>query len=124
MLSGSKEKPMSPHKGIKVVKIFLIVVVVATLVGLVVRGLWNALMPPLFGLPTLTFWQALGLLILAKIFFGGFHRHSNPPRWSRRMRQRWESMSPEERERFRQGMRCRGPFNRPTEPEFPNTQRP
>lgn len=113
---------MSPHKGIRVVKVFLIVVVVATVVGLVVRGLWNALMPPLFGLPTLTFWQALGLLLLTKIFFGGFHRHSGPPRWNRRMRQRWESMSPEERERFRQGMRCRGPFHRSTEPEFRGTQ--
>jgi hypothetical protein len=102
----------------KVIKILLFVLVGATVMGFVVKGLWNALMPPLFGWHVLTFWQALGLLLLAKIFFGGFHRHSGGRRWKNsRMRERWEKMSPEERERFRQGMRCgRRPFNRPVEP--------
>ena len=34
--------------------------------------LWNWLMPAMFGLQTVTFWQALGLLVLSKILFGGF----------------------------------------------------
>jgi len=39
--------------------------------GHVVRLLWNTLMPPIFGLPVVTFWQAFGLLALARILFGG-----------------------------------------------------
>jgi len=102
----------------KVIKILLFVLVGGAVMGFVVKGLWNALMPPLFGWHALTFWQALGLLLLAKIFFGGFHRHSGGRHWKNsRMRERWAQMSPEERERFRQGMRCgRRPFDRPVEP--------
>ncbi len=44
----------------------------ALLFGYVVMLLWNWLMPSLFGLGTLNFWQAVGILILAKILFGGF----------------------------------------------------
>ncbi|MDE1175067.1 MAG: hypothetical protein PW789_00490 [Edaphobacter sp.] len=61
----------------KVLKVVLCVVVAATVAALVVRGLWNVLMPEIFGLRTLTFWQSLGLLVLTKLLFGGFHRHSS-----------------------------------------------
>src|SRR4026207_791964 len=37
--------------------------------GGVVRLLWNWLLPPLFGWPQITFWQALGLLALCRILF-------------------------------------------------------
>ena len=40
--------------------------------GWAVMSLWNWLMPGLFGLPVVTFWQALGLLALSRILFGGF----------------------------------------------------
>ena len=43
----------------------------ALLIGYVVMLLWNWLMPMIFGLGTLSFWEAVGLLILAKLFFGG-----------------------------------------------------
>jgi len=113
-----KEKQMHTHPAVRGIKIVLVALLAATVLGFVVKELWNALMPQLFGWHTLTFWQALGLLILAKIFFGGFHRHSGGrQRWGRRMRERWEQMSPEERERLRQGMRCgRRPFDRTVEP--------
>ncbi len=39
--------------------------------GAVVQLLWNWLLPPLFGWPQVTFWQALGLLALCRILFGG-----------------------------------------------------
>lgn len=85
--------------------------------GLVVRLLWNALLPPLFGLPQVTFWQALGLLALGRILFGGFGLHGNGHRHSRRrMAERWELMTPEERERFRQGMRERCDPERTVDP--------
>src|SRR5262245_38009373 len=69
--------------------------------GQVVRWLWNWLLPSLFGVPEITFWQALGLLALCRILFGGFGMHGP------RRRGRWEHMTPEQRERFRQGMRGR-----------------
>lgn len=79
-----------------------------TVLGLLVMGLWNHLMPPIFGLKALGFWQALGLLLLARILFGGFHRaHGHAFRHRRRMLRRWEAMTPEEREKFRQGFRGR-----------------
>lgn len=55
-----------------VVSGIVIAVVFAFIVGLVVKALWNWLMPELFGLHEITYWQAFGLVILAKIFFGGF----------------------------------------------------
>jgi hypothetical protein len=75
--------------------------------GLLVRELWNWLLPSLFGWPQVTFWQALGLLALCRILFGGLGRHrgGDRARWRRRMGERWERMTPEERERFRQGLR-------------------
>ena len=32
--------------------------------------LWNGLLPDMFGLPAVTFWQALGLCLLARFLFG------------------------------------------------------
>ncbi len=104
---------MHSHRLEKAVKLVLFIAVAATALGFIVKGLWNVLMPPLFGWHSVTFWQALGLLLLAKLFFGGFHGRHHPgrSRWKNRMRERWEQMTPEEREKFRQGMRCgRKPF--------------
>lgn len=83
-------------------KIALLVVFGIAALGWVVMLLWNWLMPELFfGTKEIGYLQAIGLLILSKILFGGF-RHGCPARWHR---QRWEQMSPEEREKFRLGMR-------------------
>jgi len=72
--------------------------------GEVVLQLWNWLMPMLFGWRQITFWQALGLLALCRILFGGFGGRGFPrSNIRRRMAERWEKMTPEERERFRQG---------------------
>jgi len=110
---------MSSFRAGKAVKIVLCLAAAVTVAGFVVKELWNVLMPQLFGLHTLTFWQAIGLLVLAKLLFGGFHRHSPGGRgsmWKNRMRERWEQMTPEERDRFSQGMRCgRRPFGRPAQ---------
>src|ERR1035441_4558487 len=69
--------------------------------GEVVMHLWNWLLPPLFGWRTLGFWQALGLLALCRILFGGLgHRGPRGPRGPRFGRG-CRKMSPEEREKFR-----------------------
>jgi hypothetical protein len=74
--------------------------------GTVVLLLWNWLLPTLFGWQQITFWQAIGLLALCRILFGGFGGRGLPRSgFRRRMAERWEHMSPEDRERFRQGMR-------------------
>jgi hypothetical protein len=79
--------------------------------GEIVLHLWNWLLPPLFGWPQITFWQALGLLVLCRILFGGSGwRGSSRSNVRRRMAERCESMTPEERERFRQRMRERWGF--------------
>ena len=77
--------------------------------GAVVRLLWNWLAPALFGLREVTFWQAVGLLALCRILFGGFGRGGGAYRSlsRRRMARRWDRMTPEERERFRQGLHAR-----------------
>ena len=79
--------------------------------GEVVMHLWNWLAPMLFGLHQITFWQALGLLILCRILFGSWSG-GDRSKSRRRRAEQWEGMTPEEREKFRQGMRC-GPFGRP-----------
>ena len=87
--------------------------------GELVMHLWNWLLPTLFGWRQITFWQAVGLLALCRILFGGFglsgggHRNSRGMRGRmdgrirericERMDERWEEMTPEERERFREG---------------------
>jgi hypothetical protein len=88
-------------KGLAVVAAVAAVVAV---LSFVVMLLWNWLVPELFRGPPLQYWQALGLLLLCRILFGGlrgrggWHGH-----WRQRMwRERWESMTPEERARLRE----------------------
>lgn len=75
--------------------------------GELVVHLWNWLLPPLFGWRLITFWQAVGILALCRILFGGLGSHGSPrSNFRRRMAERRENMTPEERERFRQSMRA------------------
>jgi len=101
---------MKTNRVLRVVKIVVIVTVAINVFGFVVMSLWNWLMPAIFGLKPVSFLQALGLLVLGKILFGGFHRHGGGCRgrgWKNRMAERWMEMSPEERERFRAGIKGR-----------------
>ena len=84
--------------------VFVAVLAVVAVLSFAVMLLWNSLVPELFHGPPLQFWQALGLLLLSRILFGGlrgrggWHGH-----WRQRMwRERWESMTPEERARLRE----------------------
>jgi hypothetical protein len=90
------------------------------LFGAVVMLLWNWLLPPIAGLPAITFFQAVGLLVLSRLFFGGLggmgrmaaggamhdRKHINP------FREKWGKMSKEEQREFiRKQHFFRNPFN-------------
>jgi hypothetical protein len=85
--------------------------------GFIVVALWNYTMPVIFKLPEINFWQAICLLILSRILFGcgprGHHRHRGP--FPGVLRDKWEKMSPEEREKLYQRLHSRwrpGDFQR------------
>ena len=101
----------------KGLKILVIASVAITVFTFVVMTLWNWLIPPLFKGPVITFWQALGLLILSKLLLGGFKGRPGPPPWAwrRRMMERWDQMTPEEREQFRQGLKSKWDKSDPPE---------
>jgi hypothetical protein len=73
--------------------------VLAFLFGLIVMALWNWLMPEIFGLRAITYWEAWGLVLLAHILFklGGHRDHGSP----RRDRSRDEEWKERFRERFK-----------------------
>ena len=98
----------------KVVLIILLVPIGLGVFSLLVMWLWNWLVPPVFGWHTINFWQALGIFVLSKILFGGFRGGGPRMHGRRRMMERWEQMTPEEREKFRKGMegRCGGSRSR------------
>jgi hypothetical protein len=84
---------------------------VILLKGVFVMALWNALIPDLFHGPVVNFWQALGLVVLAKLLVGfqggmrgfGVHGHHRGGFWGRR----WSNLSPEERQKLREHMHRR-----------------
>jgi hypothetical protein len=92
--------------GPRAAKFIVLAVVMVGLCGAAVMLLWNALIPDLFHGPFLTFWQAVGMLVLTRIFFhcfygrghGGWsHRH-----WRHRFEAKLAAMTPEEREKFKE----------------------
>ncbi|HEX4641977.1 MAG TPA: hypothetical protein VH161_00870 [Candidatus Acidoferrales bacterium] len=107
---------MRGRKLFRVLKVVAIATVTFTVFGFVVTYLWNYLMPGLFGLRMITFWQAVGLMVLGRLLFGGFRPGRGSFGWRGEMMRRWEQMTPEEREKFREGMRGRCGAPRAPEP--------
>ena len=88
---------------VKGIAVLAAVIAVLGLLSLAVMLLWNSLVPELFHGPPLQYWQALGLLLLSRILFGGLRGRGWHGHWRQRMwRERWENMTPEERERLRE----------------------
>ncbi len=90
----------------RILKIILKVIVMLALVTFIVMTLWNLLIPDIFKGPAITYFQALGLLILSKIMFMGFggfgrrgwrHHHWNRKRFEEHLK----TLSPEEQEKFK-----------------------
>lgn len=101
---------MIKHRFIKGARMVLFAIVLITVLSWIVMSLWNALLPALFGWRTIGFVQAAGLLVLSRILFGGMRGPGFGPPWRHHMHARWAQMSPEQREKFREGVRhrCRG----------------
>jgi hypothetical protein len=84
--------------------LFPIVIAAGVLIfGWVVMLLWNCILPPVLGVGVITFWQALGILVLSKILFGGFRHGQGHSRFHQghEMHHKWIHMSAEEREKMR-----------------------
>jgi hypothetical protein len=102
------------NRGAYILKCVLLVLLAIVVIGFITKLLWNWLVPALFNGPEITYWQALGLLILSKILFwglGGKHHHRCEPgtpgdhSWKHRFSDKFSNMSPEEREAFKQKMK-------------------
>jgi len=93
---------------VRAIAIIPVVVAFLALVGLVVMLLWNSLVPELFHGPLLGYWQALGMLVLSRLLFGGLRGRGWNGHWRQRMwRERWEQMTPEERARVHEHVQRR-----------------
>lgn len=94
----NNDRKFIPRKGFI---LFLIFIPGILLFGLFVKLLWNAVLPAVLHVSPVSFAQALGILILSRILFGGLNKRHWGGRWRNEMRERFASMTPEERERFR-----------------------
>ncbi|HEY4379690.1 MAG TPA: hypothetical protein VGN01_05050 [Acidobacteriaceae bacterium] len=116
---------MRGNRALHVLKVLAIVAVAFTVFGFVTMQLWNWLMPALFGLKTITFLQAVGVVVLSKILLGGFRAPwARKRQWKQDLAERWTEMNPEERERFLAGMRGRWGCGFGPERGAPGEQKP
>ena len=95
------------------------------LFGLVLMLLWNAVLPAAVpAIKAISYWQAMGIFALSKILFG-FNRGWGGRRyqWKQRMEQKWNNMTPEKREQFKDEWkhRCGSRWRRKQE-EVPATE--
>jgi hypothetical protein len=99
------------------------------LFSFIVMSLWNGILPSVIHVSAITFPQAIGILVLSKILFSGFKggpRRGGPwgggPAWKQGMHDKWQKMTPEERETFKQKMRERcGSWRRGWEEQQPTS---
>lgn len=107
----------------KALLLIVLIPVGILLFGYIVMTLWNFTLPQTFGIGAITFWQAIGILILSKILFGGFrggwggrHHYAKQARW----KEKWAGMTEEERVQYRERLQqwCRQD-PQTTKPEAP-----
>jgi hypothetical protein len=82
----------------------------ALAIGLIVMLLWNAVLPALVGVKTISYWQSVGLLVLCRILVGSYRPMKGGPRHmgpSPQLRAKLMNMSEEERKAFKEEMRKR-----------------
>jgi hypothetical protein len=95
----------------KIAGVILIAAAAIFLFTFIVMSLWNSILAPVLGVRIINFGQALGILILSKILFGGFRGGSGwrgrRGAWNNQMKEKWQTMSPEEKEKFKNALRNR-----------------
>ena len=104
--------------GMRKAPFFLLIAVPAIfLLSFVVMYLWNNVLVSVTPVKPVTFWQALGIFLLAKILFG-FGGGGRGKRWNSDMKEKWNTMTPEEKEKFRQNWKDRcSNWRRPSQTE-------
>ena len=82
---------------------FIIPIIILFAISALVMFLWNELLPEIVGVKAISYWQAMGILILSKILFGGFTGCKKGPRNMReqRLHHKLQKMTPEEKEIFK-----------------------
>lgn len=94
----------------KIIGFIICAILIAALLSFVVMGLWNNVLAVVLNVSLISFWQAAGLLVLSKILFGGFKggwRGGRGDHWRKEMKDKWQHMDPEEREKIKQEWRNR-----------------
>lgn len=90
----------------------------------IVMTLWNNILADVIGVRTINFGQGLGILVLSKILFSGFRGggswRGRGKYWNNEMSNKWQNMSPEERENFKKDWRNRC-FRNPSSPTRTST---
>ena len=99
------------NKGAFFLKCVLVGVIAIAFFGFVTMALWNWLVPEIFNGPAITYWQALGLLVLTKILFWGLGGKRHGPgahmQWKRGLYEKFSDMTPEQREAFKNKMKAK-----------------
>jgi hypothetical protein len=104
-------------KIVHVFKFLVLGIIFCAAIGFAIQHLWNWLMPAIFALPLITFWQALGLFLLGKLLLG-WHGGGAPwkekarQKWRNKMKERMENMTEEQREEMRERFRKCGGMDR------------
>ena len=62
--------PEGAKRGAKIIGMILLGIAAAFFFGFIIQLLWNWLMPLLFGLMQITYWQGIGIFLLSSILFG------------------------------------------------------
>lgn len=100
------------NKGMRILGWTALGLLAVSVFGLVTMLLWNWLVPVLFNGPVITFWQALGLLILSKLLFWGaggkgnhWRSHHYQNHWKNKFYNKFASMTPEERQALKEKMK-------------------
>ena|ERR1017187_4448352 len=104
---------MKKHFVFKGIKTAILIAAAVLLIGYVTMRIWNHLIPELFHGPAIGYYQAIGLLILSRIFFGGFKGKGcrggcgcgmRGGSWKNRFEEKISNLTPDEREKFRKHM--------------------
>ena len=99
----------------KLWKVKIVFFIIASIIAMaaIVMWTWNWLVPELFHGPLINFYQAIGLMLLSRILFRGFHGMGGRGNYIRNLgqwKEGWNKMNPEQREKMRElwKKRCGG----------------